>query len=424
MSRFRPLLILGTRPEAIKMAPIVESCRARTGAIDPVVCFTGQHNEMLWQVADYFGIRPDFDLQVMSPGQSLAQLTARLLTGLDETLVAARPDCVVAQGDTTTVLAAALAAFYRKLPFVHVEAGLRTADVTSPWPEELNRRMATIATTLHCAPTARAAENLCRAGVAQEQICITGNTVIDALLATVDRERQRNAHWQAKYDWLADRDLVLITVHRRENHGGALDEICGAIAALAARFADHAFLLPVHLNPNVQSVVRRRLAGIENLRLTPPLAYPEFVWVMDRAKLIVSDSGGVQEEAPSLRRPVVALRETTERSEAVDAGAVVCVGCCPERIVSTVSRLLTDTRAYAAMQTDESPFGDGRAAERIVERMLHLAPPPTFHLSTITSSETISPPVPASAAPDAPVLLAAGPQDDEDPLTLAMDSVT
>jgi UDP-N-acetylglucosamine 2-epimerase (non-hydrolysing) len=317
-----------------------------------------------------------------------------------------------------------LAAFYRKLPFVHVEAGLRTADVSSPWPEELNRRMATVATTLHCAPTARAAENLCRAGVAPDQICITGNTVIDALLATVGRERKRNAHWQAKYDWLGQRPLVLVTVHRRENHGDALEEICGAIAALSARFADHAFLLPVHLNPNVQSVVRRRLSDIENLRLTSPLPYPEFVWLMDRAKLIVSDSGGVQEEAPSLRRPVVALRETTERSEAVDAGAVVCAGCCPERIVSSVSRLLTDPRAYAAMQIDHSPFGDGHAAERIVEHMLQLAPPATIHGLRRTSAESNSTSAPDSDEQNAPLLMAANPQDDEDRLTLAMDSVT
>jgi len=417
MTRFRPFLVMGTRPEAIKMAPVVAECRARRDSIDALVCFTGQHDQMLWQVADYFEIRPDFDLKAMSPGQSLAQLTARLLTDLDRALIEAQPDCVVALGDTPTVLAAALAAFYQRIPFVHVEAGLRTADITSPWPEELNRRMATVATALHCAPTTRAAENLCRSGVAPDQICITGNTVIDALLATAQRERKRSAFWQSKHEWLGSRKLLLATVHRRENHGDALEEICSAIAMLAARFDDHAFMLPVHLNPNVQSVVHRRLAGIDNLRLTPPLAYPEFVWLMDRSQLIVSDSGGVQEEAPSLKRPVVALRETTERSEAVDAGAVVCVGCSAERIFSAVSRLLTDARAYSAMQIDHSPFGDGKAAERIVERMLKLAP------QALPVAESFEPTVNAIESVDESLLAASDSQDDDDPLTLAMDSV-
>lgn len=366
----KPLLVIGTRPEAIKMAPVVAACRARGAQIAPVVCFTGQHDEMLRQVTDYFGIRPDFDLKVMTPGQSLAQLTAKLIVALDETIEATRPDWVVAQGDTTSVLAASLAAFYRRVPFVHVEAGLRTGDLNAPWPEEFNRRVAGISTALHCAPTARAAEQLRREGVPPEQVRITGNTVIDALAMTLTKESRQSAARQEKYAWLGDRELILVTVHRRENHGAALDGICMAIAQLAAEFLDKVFLLPVHLNPQVQEKVRKRLGGIDNLRLTPPLAYPEFVWLMQRSKLIVSDSGGVQEEAPSLRRPVVALREATERSEAVEAGAVICAGCQSERITSAVRHLLSDSRAYRAMQIDHSPFGDGHAAERIVEWML------------------------------------------------------
>ena len=370
MTRIRPLLVMGTRPEAIKMAPVVGACQALGEHLDPLICFTGQHDEMLRQVTDYFGIQPDFDLKLMTPGQSLAQLTSRLIVALDETIAKANPDFVVAQGDTTSVLAASMAAFYRRVPFVHVEAGLRTGDLAAPWPEEYNRRVACIGAALHCAPTARSAENLRREGVPAHQIRVTGNTVIDALLATTARERQRSSHWQEKHAWLESRDLVLVTVHRRENHGAGLDGICTAIAHLADQFTGTAFLLPVHLNPQVQDVVRRRLAGIDNLRLTPPLAYPEFVWLMERSKLIVSDSGGVQEEAPSLRRPVVALREATERSEAVDAGAVMCVGSAPERIVEAAGCLLTDHQAYAAMQIEKSPFGDGHAAERIVEWVL------------------------------------------------------
>jgi UDP-N-acetylglucosamine 2-epimerase (non-hydrolysing) len=370
MTSFRPLLVIGTRPEAIKMAPVVQACRARSGEIEPLVCFTGQHDEMLRQVTDYFEIQPDFDLKLMAPGQSLAALTARCLVALDETIKQARPDCVVAQGDTTSVLAASMAAFYHRLPFVHVEAGLRTADLSAPWPEEFNRRVASISAAMHCAPTERAADNLRREGALPASIRITGNTVIDALLATAHRERARTSHWKSKHAWLNGQDMVLITAHRRENHGSGLDSVFGAIASLAQRFQHVAFVFPVHLNPQVQAAARQALTGIDNIRLLPPLAYPEFVWLMDRSKVIVSDSGGIQEEAPSLRRPVVALRETTERSEAVEIGAVELVGCSAPRIEATVSRLLTDPHSYAAMQAETNPFGDGHAAKRIVEWML------------------------------------------------------
>jgi UDP-N-acetylglucosamine 2-epimerase (non-hydrolysing) len=370
MTCLRPLLVMGTRPEAIKMAPVVHACRARSGQIEPLVCFTGQHDEMLRQVTDYFDIQPDFDLKLMSPSQSLAELTARCVVAIDETIQAAQPDCVVAQGDTTSVLAASIAAFYQRLPFVHVEAGLRTGDLGAPWPEEFNRRVASLTTARHCAPTARAAENLRREGIPPELVRVTGNTVIDALLATIQRERERAEHWRSKHSWLDGQDVVLVTAHRRENHGPALESIFTALGRLAQRFTDVAFVFPVHLHPHVQQAAGRLLVGLDNLRLLPPLAYPEFVWLMDRAKLIVSDSGGVQEEAPTLRRPVVALRDTTERNEAVEMGAVELVGCSAERIEAAVTRLLTDAGAYVAMQVERNPFGDGHAAERIVEWLL------------------------------------------------------
>jgi len=368
VAALRPLLVIGTRPEAIKMAPVVAQCR-RAGC-EALVCFTGQHDEMLRQVTDYFEIRPDFDLKMLQPGQSLAQLTSRMLTALDEVLAACRPDCLVAQGDTASVLVSALAAFYRRLPLVHVEAGLRTGDLTAPWPEEFNRRVASIAARLHCAPTARAAENLLREGVDRRTVRVTGNTVIDALLATRERELARDDVWRARHAPLGQRDVVLITAHRRENHGGPLTAVFLTVAALARRFPEVAFVFPVHLHPEVQAAAHEYLAGLPNVHLLRPLAYPEFVWLMHRAKLIVSDSGGVQEEAPSLHRPVIALRDVTERAEAVEAGAVVLVGCDPERIEAAVTRLLTDPVAYAAMQIDHNPFGDGRAAERIVGWML------------------------------------------------------
>lgn len=389
MTRLRPLFVIGTRPEAIKMAPVIQACRARPSAIDPIVCFTGQHDEMLRQVTDYFEIQPDFDLKLMSAGQSLTELTARCLNALEVTIRAARPDCVVGQGDTTTVLAASMAAFYTHVPFVHVEAGLRTGNIEAPWPEEFNRRVTGITASMHCAPTPMAAENLRREGVPGHRIRVTGNTVIDALLMAVKRERSRNAHWQAKHAWLNEREMVLITAHRRENHGDGLQGIFTAVATLARRFTNVAFVFPVHLNPHVQEAAQRLLSNIDNVRLLPPLAYPEFVWLMDRSKIIVSDSGGVQEEAPSLRRPVLALRESTERGEAVHVGAVELVGAAPARIEAAVARLLTDPAAYASMQVERSPFGDGHAGERIVEWMLDQSSPLHAHRAHTTQTHNL-----------------------------------
>lgn len=370
MSKLRPLLILGTRPEAIKMAPVVAACRGRGKAVELMVLITGQHREMLAPVVDYFGLAEDVWLDLMTPNQSLAHLTARCLEGIDETILHHRPHCVVAQGDTTTVMAASLAAFYRHTPLVHVEAGLRTGDLLSPWPEELNRRITDLATSLHCAPTQRAADALLAEGVSPERVHVTGNTVVDALLETVRRERAEGDRWKRKYAMLGDRPLVLVTGHRRESFGPGLENICRAIGLLAERFPDHQFVYPVHLNPNVREPVRRLLARPANVHLVDPAAYPEFVWLMDRSTLILTDSGGVQEEAPSLGKPVLVMRDRTERVEAVEAGAARLVGTSVETIVEAATTLLTDPAQYAACQIEHNPYGDGRAAERIVDLML------------------------------------------------------
>jgi UDP-N-acetylglucosamine 2-epimerase (non-hydrolysing) len=369
-TRLRALLTFGTRPEAIKMAPVVHACRRRGREIETLVCVTGQHRQMLDQVVDYFDIPIDCDLNLMSPNQTLAEVTSRCLTGLDKKLEEYRPDCVIAQGDTTTVMAASLAAFYRRIPFVHVEAGLRTGDLMAPWPEELNRRIAGIVTALHCAPTARSVENLLREGTPAETVHVTGNTVIDALLWTVARERGKNSPWPRKYAMLGNRRMALITGHRRENFGDGMEQMCRAILTLSARFPEVEFVYPVHLNPNVREPVNRLLAQRANIHLCEPAPYPEFVWLMDRSSLILTDSGGVQEEAPSLRKPVLVMRETTERPEALEAGAVELVGTDLEKIVARTSLLLSDSAAYAARQIDVNPYGDGHAAERIVELLL------------------------------------------------------
>ncbi len=352
------------------MAPVVQACRRRAERIEATVCLTGQHRELLAQVTEYFGIDADVELDLMTPDQPLARLTARCLEGIDEVVTRHRPDCVVAQGDTTTVMAASLAAFYRRTPFVHVEAGLRTGNLMAPWPEELNRRIADIVTALHCAPTRRAAEALLAEGAPAGSVHVTGNTVIDALLETLTRERATADRWRRKYAPLGDRPVVLITGHRRESFGPGFESICRAIRSLAERFSGHEFVYPVHLNPNVQEPVRRVLSGRENIHLVDPVPYPEFVWLMDRCRLILTDSGGVQEEAPSLKKPVLVMRQTTERPEAVEAGAARLVGTSVETIVDGVSSLITNAQQYAACQIDQNPYGDGRAAERIVELML------------------------------------------------------
>lgn len=365
--RVRPLVIYGTRPEAIKMAPVVHESRRESSGLEPILCSTGQHREMLAQVTDYFGIEADVDLELMQPNQTLAGLTGCCIQRMDDVLKRYEPDCVVVQGDTTTAMVASMAAFYHRVPVVHIEAGLRTGDLAAPWPEEFNRRVVSIATTLHCAPTRRAATALLAEGVKPEAIRVTGNTVVDALLMSLVRERANAAHWTEKYAMLVDRPVVLITGHRRESFGTGMENICRAIAMLAQRFPERQFVYPVHLNPAVQEPVYRILGGKANIHLIAPTPYPEFVWLMDRCELILTDSGGVQEEAPSLHKPVLVMRQTTERPEAVESGVAQLVGTTTETIVREATAVLESARSgIPSGRSVENPYGDGRAAARIV----------------------------------------------------------
>lgn len=375
MSVARIAVFMGTRPEAIKMAPVVRALALAPG-LEPIVISTGQHREMLDPVAELFGFQVQHELSVMQPNQQLAELTARLLLACDDLVRTIRPALALVQGDTTTVLAAALACFYRNVPVGHVEAGLRTGNVASPFPEEMNRTLVSRIATLHFAPTEAARRNLVAEGVPSERISVSGNTVIDALQAEIARQRSPSvlAQVQASLrrelgERALERPFVLVTGHRRENLGSGLDQICEALVVLAARFAGHDFIYPVHLNPNVQQPVRARLAGISNVRLIQPQPYSTFVTLLGACHLVLTDSGGVQEEAPSLGKPVLLMRDTTERPEGVEAGTVRLVGTSAECIVSEVSRLLTDPSAYAAMARATSPHGDGQAAPRIVERV-------------------------------------------------------
>lgn len=370
------MVFMGTRPEAIKLAPVVRALRSSEDFSCTVVA-TGQHREMFRQVTELLGVHVDVDLEVMSPDQTLASLTARLMERIDPVLQRFQPEMALVQGDTTTVLVAALACFYRKIPVGHVEAGLRTGDRFSPFPEEINRRLATPLATLHFAPTAAAREALLREGVDEASTSITGNTVIDALLSELELQRsdpQVRASIEDELPALlgsdgSERPMVLITGHRRENFGAGFQQICDAIAALAGCFPEHLFVYPVHLNPNVKGEVGRRLSGIPNVRLVPPQGYRMFVALMARCRLVLTDSGGVQEEAPSLGKPVLVMRDTTERPEGVEAGTAALTGPNADVIVSTASRLLTDTEAYREMATAINPYGDGQASVRILQRM-------------------------------------------------------
>jgi len=358
MQKHRILVVVGTRPEAVKLAPVVHALRQQPWAETRVLA-TAQHRQMLDQTHAFFGIRPDRDLDTMRPGQGLADLTAGLLAGIDPVLAEERPDLVLAQGDTTTVMATALACFYRKIAFGHVEAGLRTGDVQNPFPEELNRVLVGRMAALHFAPTERAREHLLREGVPAATVHVTGNTVIDALLWAVDRVDT------ASFEPAAGKRLVLVTAHRRENFGAPFLSVCDALRDLADR-GDLQVLYPVHPNPDVHDVAHRMLGTHPAIRLVDPLDYPAMVAAMRACTLILTDSGGVQEEAPTLGKPVLVLRTTTERPEGIDAGAAKLVGTDRARIVAEASRLLDDASAYAAMATVKNPYGDGRAAERIV----------------------------------------------------------
>lgn len=372
------MVVFGTRPEAIKMAPVVAALKATPG-LETLVCVTAQHRQMLDQVLDLFGLVPDDDLDLMAPGQSLPDLFARILTGMSTVLEARRPDLVLVHGDTSTTLATALAAFYARVPVGHVEAGLRTGDLQAPWPEEANRRLTAPITTLHFAPTARSRDNLLAENLPADSIHVTGNTVIDALLAVVGRieaEPELATSLAARFPFLdAGKRLVLVTGHRRENFGEGFEQMCLAIRDLAER-GDTQVLYPVHLNPQVQAPVKRILGDVPGVVLVEPQDYLPFVYLMTRAHLILTDSGGIQEEAPSLGKPVLVMRDTTERPEAVDAGTVRLVGTDRARIVAEAARLLDDPDAHAAMARAHNPYGDGHAATRIAGIIAGTGAPP------------------------------------------------
>lgn len=367
-SIMKTLTVFGTRPEAIKMAPVVQALAAAP-EVESQVCVTAQHRQMLDQVLNLFGITPEFDLDLMQPGQDLTDITSRVLAGMRDILRETRPELVLVHGDTTTTFAASLAAFYERIPVGHVEAGLRTGNIYAPWPEEMNRRLTGSIAEWHFAPTEGARENLMHEGVRSEQITVTGNTVIDALLNVVGRLREDarlRDEIERDFDFLdPSRRMILVTGHRRENFGEGFERICRALAELAQR-KDVQIVYPVHLNPNVQDPVLRLLGGKDNVHLIGPLDYLPFVALIDRATFLITDSGGVQEEAPSLGKPVLVMRETTERPEAVEAGTVRLVGTDDAKIVREASRLLDDPDAYETMSRAHNPYGDGQAARRIV----------------------------------------------------------
>lgn len=386
----RILLTFGTRPEAIKMAPLVRRLK-NTKGIDCFVCVTGQHREMLDQVLSLFRIRPHFDLNVMKRGQDLYDVTTSIMLGMRDVLTDCRPDLVLVHGDTTTTMAASLASFYQRIPVGHVEAGLRTGNLLSPWPEEANRKLTGVLAATHFAPTERARQNLLAENVPDDRIVVTGNTVIDALLHVREllaNDPQLRASAERHLPNLeADRRIVLVTGHRRESFGDGFERICSALAQLARAHPDADIVYPMHLNPSVREPVNRLLSNIPNVHLIEPLDYLPFVHLMDRAFLILTDSGGVQEEAPSLGKPVLVMRDTTERQEAVDAGVVKLVGTDAQKIFDGASQLLSDSRMYDAMSRGSNPYGDGNACERIARALT--ANPPAATLAAYGKQRTL-----------------------------------
>ena len=367
------LLVFGTRPEAIKMAPLVKALQKDTEHFETRVCVTAQHRQMLDQVLEVFGITPEYDLNIMAPNQDLYDITAKVLLGLREVLKDFRPDTVLVHGDTTTSMAASLAAFYMQIPVGHVEAGLRTYNMLSPWPEEMNRQVTDRICTYYFAPTEQSRANLLQENIDAKKIFITGNTVIDALLMAVDiisttagvKEKMAKELQEKGYT-VGDREYILVTGHRRENFGDGFLHICKAIKELAALHPEMDIVYPVHLNPNVQKPVYELLSGLSNVYLISPLGYLPFIYAMQHSTLLLTDSGGVQEEAPSLGKPVLVMRDTTERPEAVEAGTVKLVGTDAEAIVSNVTALLQDKEMYKRMSETHNPYGDGQACERII----------------------------------------------------------
>lgn len=383
--RMKVMLVFGTRPEAIKMAPLVKGMQSMPNKFEVIVTVSGQHREMLDQVLSLFEIVPDFDLNIMKQGQDLTDVTCRVLAGLRDIFTKTRPDIVLVHGDTTTSTAAALAAFYQQIPVGHVEAGLRTHNVLSPWPEEMNRQITGRIALLHFAPTALSRENLLKENVCESNITVTGNTVIDALhwvVAQINNTPELSVKLSAElkakgYDISrlnSSRSLVLITGHRRENFGEGFISICKAIKELSEKYPDIDFVYPMHLNPNVRrpihEVFGENLAGFKNLFFIEPLDYLPFVFLMEKSSIVLTDSGGIQEEAPGLGKPVLVMRDTTERPEALAAGTVKLVGTNRERIVSEVSTLLNDKAEYDKMSRAVNPYGDGHACQRIIDFIL------------------------------------------------------
>ena len=360
------LLIFGTRPEAIKMAPLVKEFQKYPEVFDTRVCVTAQHREMLDQVLDFFDISPDYDLDLMKPGQNLYGLTATIIESLKPILEEFEPDYVFVHGDTTTTMAGSIASFYSGAKVCHVEAGLRTHNKLSPFPEEINRQITGRVCDYHFAPTETSKANLLKENIQEDTILVTGNTVIDALLDSVERVNQEPSELIKKLSiTLGDKELILVTGHRRENHGAGFIRICEALKEIAQDNPDRLIVYPVHLNPKVQKPVKRILSGIDNVILIDPLAYKDFIWMMNRAKIIITDSGGVQEEAPSLGKPVLVMRDTTERPEAVDAGTVLLVGTNKDLIVSKALDLLNNEDNFVKMSKLHNPYGDGQASNRI-----------------------------------------------------------
>jgi|TARA_R110001606_G_scaffold128888_1_gene263554 UDP-N-acetylglucosamine 2-epimerase (non-hydrolysing) len=365
------LVIFGTRPEAIKMAPLVKEFQKNNHFFETRVCITAQHREMLDQVLSFFEITPDYDMDLMKPNQNLYTLTSDIITGLKPIIEDFEPDYVYVHGDTTTTMASSIAAFYSGAKVCHVEAGLRTFNMQSPFPEEMNRSVTGVISNIHFSPTETSKNNLIKENKPEDSILITGNTVIDALQYSVDKVNSvgfdDNEITKLKEIISTDKKLILVTGHRRENHGQGFINICEALKDIAISNPETQIIYPVHLNPNVQKPVYKLLGEIENINLIAPLSYPAFVWLMNQSYLIITDSGGVQEEAPSLGKPVLVMRNTTERPEAVDAGTVILVGTDKNRIVEETNKLLNNQSAYDGMSKLHNPYGDGKACKRIVE---------------------------------------------------------
>lgn len=370
MGKRRILTVFGTRPEAIKMAPLVTAL-SNNNSFESKVCVTAQHRQMLDQVLDLFKIIPDYDLNIMSPNQSLSKVTSRILEELEPVIADFKPYYILVHGDTATTFAATLAAYYARVPVCHVEAGLRTGDVYSPWPEEGNRKLTGSLAKYHFAPTDISKQNLLAENVSDDDILVTGNTVIDALLEvqkTLKSDLTLSTKLDEKFSFLdEDKKLILVTGHRRESFGGGFERICEALREISLNHEDVQIVYPVHLNPNVQEPVGRLLGDLKNIHLIDPLDYLPFVYLMEKSYVILTDSGGIQEEAPSLGKPVLVMRDTTERPEAVEAGTVKLVGSNVDLIVSEVNELLSNEKAYAKMSMAHNPYGDGQAVARIVE---------------------------------------------------------